>query len=104
MRHVAVQRAGGLDHRQREQGAAGLAQPQAQVEERLEPELLEHERVAGLGRPVAGDQRLADGRVAAGGGERGGAGRVAVEEHRHPAAGRLGGRAGEGGELEAADG
>src|SRR5947207_3324862 len=51
-RHLAVQPAGLLDQRQREGGAAGLAEAQAQVEQRLEPELGEHERVGRLGRAV----------------------------------------------------
>ena len=44
-----VERAGGLDQRQREQRAGGLAEPEPEVEQRLEPELAEHELVPGLG-------------------------------------------------------
>src|SRR5439155_21936991 len=102
-RHLGVQGACGRDDRQREQRARRLAEAKAQVEQRLEPELGEHELVSGLGGAVAGDDRLADRRVQARRRERGDADGEAVEDGGQPAARRLGRRAGQRGELEPAD-
>ena len=103
--NVAISRADarGRDEREREQRAGGLAEAQAQVEQRLEPELDQGQVVAGLGRPVARDEPLADRRIEPDRGERGHRRRVAVEHHREAAPDGLGDRAGERDDLEAAE-
>src|SRR5262245_48243574 len=60
-RHVVEERDRAAHDRQRERGAAALTEAEAQVEERLEPEPLEDERMPRLRRAVPGDHRL-DGR------------------------------------------
>src|SRR5438067_747982 len=56
-RHVVEERERTPHDRQCESGTASLAEPQAEVEERLEPERFEHQRVTGLRRAVRRDHR-----------------------------------------------
>ena len=44
-----------LDQRQRQQGTGSLAEPQLQVDERAQPEMIEGGGVAGFGGAVPGD-------------------------------------------------
>ena len=86
-----------------ERGARPLAEAQREVEVGREPEVLEHHGVAGLGRAVRGEERVA--RV---GGERhrderGGARDKAVEDHGDAAGGAGEDHADEPGDLKAAD-
>src|SRR2546427_1388115 len=86
-RHLAPDARGGTRQVDEERGARPLAEAQREVEVGREPEVLEHHGVAGLGRAVRGEERVA--RV---GGERhrderGGARDKAVEDHGDAAGG-----------------
>ena len=66
----------------RQRGAAALPEPQLEVEQRLEAEGLEHERVPGLRRAVRGDHHVGRSGLDAYGGERRGARDEPVEQGR----------------------
>src|SRR5207253_9669307 len=60
-RHLAEDREARGHDGQRERSAAAFAEAQAEVEQRLETELLEDRRMARFRRPVRGDQRAGRG-------------------------------------------
>ncbi len=99
-----MQRARRGDDRQGQQRAGCLAESEAQVEQRFEAELGEHDVVAGLGGAVPGDEHLGSRRLEAHGGQGGDAGRIAVEHHWQAPAGSLDHSPGESRELEPPDG
>src|SRR5204863_5110533 len=103
-RHLAQDRDRGLQDRQCERRTRTFAQPQAQVEQRLEPERVEHERVTGLRAAMRSDESRADRRLTAHGGEHSGRGDEAVDEDDHVARCAAGRKPGEKGDLEAAEG
>src|SRR5205823_10568141 len=80
-----------------------LAQAEVEVDERLQPERVQHERVAGLGRAVRGDQRAGGGRSEACGDECGGSGDEAVEQDGNALGRTAEGEASEDCDLEAAE-
>src|SRR5262249_24028692 len=82
-RHVAEERERASYDRDRHRRAGPLAEPEAEIEQRLEAERIEHERVPGLRRAVRGDHRVHGGGLQPRRDERGRAGDGAVEHDRH---------------------
>ena len=103
-RHLAQDAGCGLEHGQRQAGPAALAEAQAEVEQRVEPEGVEHRGRARLGRAVAGDAAVDDAGHEPLGGEQGGVGDDAVDDDGHAGGRTADDEAGERGDLEPADG
>src|SRR5689334_11565829 len=81
---VAADAEGLREEAGREAAADPLPRPDAELEERLEAEGVEHEAVAALAAALAGDQVGGGRRLHAHGHEGGDARGQAVEHHRHP--------------------
>src|SRR5262249_39370667 len=84
-RHLVQDRERALNDRDRKRRAASLTEPEAEIEQRLEPELLEHHLVAGLRRAVRGDHRADRCRRQPRRAQGGRAGDEPVQHHRYPA-------------------
>src|SRR5918996_6210506 len=100
-RHVGEKSQPRLDDGERERRPAALSQPEPEIEERAQPEICEHERMTGLGRPVRRDHGLRRERLQARGHERGCTGDEAVEEDRYGHGGGAETDAGQHRDLEA---
>ena len=60
--HLVEDRNRRVEERQSERGAGALAEPQAEIEQRLEPERVQHERMPWLGTAMRRDQPVANAR------------------------------------------
>src|SRR4051794_21785334 len=98
-RHLTQDRERGREERQREGGAASFPEPEAEVEQWLEPELREHERMTRLRRAMRRDHRVDRRRIETRGDQRGRRGDEAVEQHHLVRLGRPEHEADEKGEL-----
>src|SRR4051812_24859259 len=91
------------EERQCKRCARSLAKPKSEVEQRLDAERVEHERVSRLRGAVGGDEHLGRRGVDGDGGERGGAGDEPVEEDDDPSPRTAEDEPGEEGDLEATE-
>src|ERR1700722_18983453 len=99
-----AQRAGGaLDQGQGEQGAGALAEAQAKVHQRVQPEAIQGQGVPGLDAAVAREAGRGDVGGESGRGQRGGAGDDPVQDDRDAQRGGAKDDPGQGGVLEAAE-
>src|SRR5438132_2736903 len=57
-RHIAQNCEGRTEQRQRKRGPTPFSQPQSEIQERVEPERIEHETMPGFRREVRRDQRI----------------------------------------------